>query len=414
MTTYSLYDLNEFIRRVIALNIPRAVWVHAEIAQCNLSRGHMFLNLIQKEEEADQILAKSDAIIWAKEYKRLMRKIGKEFNALLQEGVEVKLFVRVDFNERFGMKLIVEDIDPVYTIGKLEMARLETIALLKKQQLLHKNQGKDLPVVLQRIALISSETAAGYSDFMNQLKNNSYQYSFKTTLFSAAMQGQQTSPEILRQLEKIQLSDSYDCVVITRGGGAKLDLIAFDDFELNKAIAECKIPVLVGVGHETDDCIVDLVAHTALKTPTAVAEFLINHNLHFEAMLLQVGKELYLAGYEQIKQESLYLEEVQQNLKWESQGKLNSEQQQLSYILSRVEQYTGAFVRQQTSILNHLEELCYYLSPRNTLKRGYSLTTKDNKLINKSVQIKDGEQIESHFATKTIISEIIEIKPPKL
>ncbi|MFT5262116.1 MAG: exodeoxyribonuclease VII large subunit, partial [Polaribacter sp.] len=186
MTTYSLYELNEYIRRIIALNIPRAIWLTAEIAQCNLSRGHLYLNLIQKDEETDELLAKSDAVIWSRELSRLKRKLGKDFKALMQEGVAIKVAVRVDYNERYGMKLMIEDIDPIYTIGKLETVRRETIALLEKEELLTKNGNLGLPAVLQRVALISSETAAGYQDFMSQLANNNYGYSCSVKLFSEA------------------------------------------------------------------------------------------------------------------------------------------------------------------------------------------------------------------------------------
>ncbi|MFK7808972.1 MAG: exodeoxyribonuclease VII large subunit, partial [Saprospiraceae bacterium] len=318
--TYSLYELNEYIRRIIALNVPRAIWLTAEIAQCNLSRGHLYLNLIQKNEETEDLMAKSDAVIWSTDVRRLKRKLGKDFQSLVQEGVEVKIAVRVDYNERYGMKLIVEDIDPVYTIGKMEMVRRETIATLEKENLMHKNKALELPSVLQRIALISSETAAGYQDFMTQLANNNYGYSFNVKLFPTAMQGKNTSPEVVQQLERIDRFGAYDCVVITRGGGAKLDLMAFDDYELNKAVANCKTPVISGVGHETDDSILDLIAKRSLKTPTAVAEFLINYNLQFESNLVHLGQQLYLNSQERINADLFSLEEAHQILKWQSQS----------------------------------------------------------------------------------------------
>jgi exodeoxyribonuclease VII large subunit len=414
MTTYSLYELNEYIRRIIALNIPRAIWLTAEIAQCNLSRGHLYLNLIQKDEETDELLAKSDAVIWSRELSRLKRKLGKDFKALMQEGVAIKVAVRVDYNERYGMKLMIEDIDPIYTIGKLETVRRETIALLEKEELLTKNGNLGLPAVLQRVALISSETAAGYQDFMSQLANNNYGYSFSVKLFSAAMQGKQSSLEIVQQLERIERFGGYDCVVITRGGGARLDLMSFDDYALNKAVANCKIPVLVGVGHETDDCIIDLVANTSVKTPTAVAAFLINHNMQFETMLLQMGQELYLQSQQQINGDLLWLEEAKQVLRWQSQSLLKNEKQQLSYRSDSVQQFTQNLLRQQAEQLNHLEELSSFLRPAATLKRGYSLTSQNGQIISDPATLKKGEQIETHLKEKTLISEIIEINPSEL
>lgn len=412
--TYSLYELNEYIRRIIALNIPKAIWLTAEIAQCNLSRGHLYLNLIQKDEETDELLAKSDAVIWARQLSRLKRKLGKDFNALMQEGVAIKIAVRVDYNERYGMKLMIEDIDPIYTIGKLETVRRATIERLEKEALLAKNGNLKLPAVLQRIALISSETAAGYQDFISQLTNNNYGYTFSVKLFSAAMQGKQSSPEIVQQLERIERFGGYDCVVITRGGGARLDLMSFDDYELNKAVANCKIPVLAGVGHETDDCIIDLVANTSLKTPTAVAAFLINHNMHFETMLLQLGQDLYLQSQQRINEDLLWLEEARQVLRWQSQSLLKNGSQQLSYRSDSIQQLTQNLLRQQTEQLSHLEELSLFLSPEATLKRGYSLTSQGGKIIRDPKLLKKGEQIETHLKEKTLISEIIEINPSEL
>jgi exodeoxyribonuclease VII large subunit len=344
----------------------------------------------------------------------LKRKLGKDFKALMQEGVAIKVAVRVDYNERYGMKLMIEDIDPIYTIGKLETVRRETIALLEKEELLTKNGNLGLPAVLQRVALISSETAAGYQDFMSQLANNNYGYSFSVKLFSAAMQGKQSSLEIVQQLERIERFGGYDCVVITRGGGARLDLMSFDDYALNKAVANCKIPVLVGVGHETDDCIIDLVANTSVKTPTAVAAFLINHNMQFETMLLQMGQELYLQSQQQINGDLLWLEEAKQVLRWQSQSLLKNEKQQLSYRSDSVQQFTQNLLRQQAEQLNHLEELSSFLSPAATLKRGYSLTSQNGQIISDPATLKKGEQIETHLKEKTLISEIIEINPSEL
>jgi exodeoxyribonuclease VII large subunit len=411
LTTYSLYELNEYLRRVIALNIPRAIWLTAEIAQCNLSRGHMYLQFIQKEEGSEELVAKSDGVIWAGDLQRLKRKLGKDFDLIVQEGVEVKMAVRVDFHERYGLKLVVEDIDPIYTIGKLEAARREIIARLNAEGLLSKNGAIPLPVVLQRIALISSETAAGYQDFINQLSNNSFGYRYGVKLFPAAMQGKETSQEVIQQLDRIQ---QYDCVVITRGGGARLDLMAFDDYALNKAVATCRLPVLAGVGHETDDCILDLVANTSLKTPTAVAEFLINHNMRFETMLLQMGQELYLHSQQQINEELIRLEEYRQVLRWQTHHVLKNENQQLSYKAAELRQFTQNILRQHNDGLGYLENLATFLSPEATLKRGYSLTTKEGKIIKKISPLKKGEQIEIHLQERTLVSEIIEINPSRL
>ncbi len=410
MQSYSLHELMEFIRRVLALNVPRAVWVCCEIAQCNESRGHYYLNLIEKGEEGQDLLAKCDAVIWQNDYRSLKRKLGKELNNLLQEGVEVKLMVRTEFHERFGFKLVVEDIDPVYTLGKLELQRRKVIEALQAADLLNKNKEQTLPPVIQRVALISSQTAAGFSDFTTQLANNPYGYNYEWTLFSAAMQGQLTSIEIRNQLKKIRIYGGYDCVVITRGGGARLDLMAFDDFELCKTVAEFPLPVLVGVGHETDESLLDLVAHTPLKTPTAVAEFMISYNMRFESQLIQLGQELYLSSLSQINTETLWLEEARQVLRWQSQAILNDEARSVDFLENDMRQLSVNSLQSQQEALRHLEELNHLLSTEETLKRGYSLTTRKGKILLDTKDIKKGEQVETRLADGSLISEVIEKK----
>lgn len=413
MQSYTLYELLEFIRRVLALNVPKAIWVVCEIAQCNESRGHYYLNLIEKQEEDGDIVAKSEAVIWQNQYRQLKRKLGKELDNLLQEGVEVKLQVRVDFHERYGFKIVIEDIDPIYTLGKLELQRRKIIEALQEGDLLGRNEEHPLPAVIQRVALISSKTAAGYADFINQLSDNVYGYHYDWTLFPAAMQGQSTSIEIRNQLKKIRIYGGYDCVVITRGGGARLDLMAFDDFELCKTVAEFQIPVLTGLGHETDDCLLDLVAHTPIKTPTAVAEFLISHNMRFESMLLQLGQDLFLNSQNQINNEQLWLEEAKQVLRWQSQSVLNNESQSLTHINSAIKQLTNNKVRSEQDVLHHLEELNHLLSTEETLRRGYSLTIKDGKILRDTKGMKKGEQVETQLSKGKLISEVIELKKKK-
>ena len=414
MNTYTLHELTEFIRRVIALNLPQSLWVCSEIAQQNFSRGHCYLQLIEKTTSSDELLARGEAVIWSNTVKKLQRKLGKQFRELLQPGLEVKLLVKVNFNERYGFKLVVEDVDPVYTLGKLESVRRQTMAALQAQQLIGKNHSLPLPLVLQRIALISSDTAAGYEDFNHQLATNPYGFDFHCELFPAAMQGAQVRPEVKRQLRRIQQLGHFDCVVITRGGGSRLDLLAFDDFELCKAVANCRLPVIVGIGHEVDETILDHVAHTALKTPTAVAEFLINQNLHFDATLIQAGQTLLQLSQQRITTELLWLEEARQGVHWQAKAKTGNQQQQLSYLTEEIRQNAYALVRLSGNALDHLEQICQLLDVDATLSRGYSLVTKGNSLLVNSDQVAKGDRIKSHLHRGTIESEVVKSMPKEL
>lgn len=253
MEKHTLYELNEYIRRIIALNLPAPVWVSCEIYQLNVSRGHRYLSLVQKAEGQDLIIAQSDAVLWQRQYRKLERKLGTGMQQLLSEGAAVLLQVSIDFSERYGLKLVIEDIDLSYTIGQLEQQRRATFERLKQEQLLARNRQVPLSLIPQRLAVISSPTAAGLEDLMRQLEQNEYGYQFQVRVFPAAMQGQNAPLEVAAQIRSIQsLTRPYDVIIIARGGGARLDLAAFDDYELCVAVAECPIPVLTGIGHEID------------------------------------------------------------------------------------------------------------------------------------------------------------------
>ena len=295
-SSYSLYELNEYIRRVIALNFAEPIWVNAEISQIKEVRGNVYMDLVYHDDQTNEIKAQISAGIWFKSYLFLKNKLGALLPSLLSEGTHVLLKVQVEFTERYGMKLIVEDIDPSFTIGQMEMNRQKILQKLFDEGLTHQNKLTKLPVVIQRIAVISSDNAAGYIDFINHLSQNPYGYQFKTTLFRASLQGQNTEREVCQALNDISEDASkYDCTVIIRGGGSKLDLAWFDNFNIGARIAKSPIPVMTGIGHDINATVADTVAHTTLKTPTAAADFIISHNICFEYLLvfklLSVGFE---------------------------------------------------------------------------------------------------------------------------
>jgi exodeoxyribonuclease VII large subunit len=200
---HSLYELNEYIKRVVSLNFNETLWISCEISQANSSRGHYYLELDQKNEDSNEIIAQMSAVIWVKNFLFIKRKLGDVADLILVNGSQVLLKVKLDFNERYGLKLIIEDIDASYTIGQMEIARQKTLERLKKENLIHLNSQNDIPQVIQRIAVISSKTAAGYQDFIQHLTNNSYGYQYKTTLFQTAMQGINTEKELLQSMNQI-------------------------------------------------------------------------------------------------------------------------------------------------------------------------------------------------------------------
>lgn len=399
--TYSLFQLNQHIRRVLALNLSEPVWVETEIAQCKSSRGHYYLEFVQKEDAEDgQIKAQASGILWSRSYRKLRRERGKVLEALLQDGVAVKLQVRVDFHERYGLKLFVEDIDPAYTLGQLAVKRKEIIARLGAEGLLPRNRQLVLPPVLQHIAVISSENAAGYEDFRQHLLGNPFGYAYRSVLFPAAMQGEQAEKEIIAQLKKIKRrTGEFDVVAIMRGGGARLDLNAFDSYDLGKAVAECPLPVLVGIGHEIDETVLDLVAHQSLKTPTALADFLLYHNERFEAGLQQQALSLQQTLSRVSRQKALELEHLSQRVRHLAQKQVQTAHSELELQTSRLGFLTKQPLQRAKEELRRHELILSLLDQQATLERGYAIIRKpEGTPLLDPEELTDQEKVEIQLA----------------
>ena len=406
MTVHTLFDLNEHIRRVVALNFQQPLWITAEIAQVGRSRGHCYLQLVQKGE-GDQLLAQSAAVLWGQEHRRLYKTLGHQLDAVLQEGLEVKMCVRVDFHENYGLKLHITDLDPEHTLGQLERQRRETIQVLRQLNLLEKNATLSLPIVLQRIAVVSSEGAAGWQDFREQLLQNAPGYHFYCQLFHASVQGKSAETELLASLAQVvvQAAD-FDCVAIVRGGGARLDLAAFDGLELSQRVAQMPLPVITGIGHDVDETVLDLVAHTALKTPTAVADFLIQHNLFFENDLLRQAEQIALTSQYQLKINALELERLEATLRWGSRERLQNTGRILDRWAEQLPLLATRVLRNQQQQLTQIETLCAALQPENVLRRGYSLTLKNGKTLTSANEVQAGDMIETRLREGVVKSKV--------
>lgn len=282
-----LSELNGLVKKAIGEAFTAPVWVIGEISELKTNRsGHCYLNLIEKEENGDAIVAQARATIWSYTFRMLRPYFESTTGQQLTEGLKVLVSVSVEFHELYGYSLNIRDIDPTYTLGDMARRRREIITRLESEGVAEMNKELELPLVPQKIAIISSPTAAGYQDFIDQLINNPAGYHFVLKLFPAVMQGNQAETSIIEALEQIFLYENFfDAVVIIRGGGSQADLSCFDNYNLAYYITQFPLPVITGIGHEKDDSIVDLVAHTRLKTPTAVAEFLISGVAQFDQRL---------------------------------------------------------------------------------------------------------------------------------
>lgn len=283
----TLFDLSNRIRNALQDAFPETVWVVAEISEMKENRtGHCYLELIEKDELTDEIKARARANIWSYSWRMIKPYFETTTGQPFSQGIKVLVQVSVEYHPAYGLSLNIKDIDPTYTIGDMVRRRREIVRQLVEAGVMQMNKELELPLVPQRIAVISSATAAGYQDFVNHLETNPHGFCFFHQLFEAYMQGTDAVPSILSALNKIfELEDQFDAVVIIRGGGAAADLSCFDNFDLAYTVAQFPLPVITGIGHEKDDTIVDLVAHTRLKTPTAVAEFFISGALRFSDLL---------------------------------------------------------------------------------------------------------------------------------
>lgn len=406
--TYSLLDLNAHIRYALALNFPEAVWITAEIAQVNEARGHIFLDLVQKGEgEEDVVVAQAAAILWQRQYRQLRLQLGPAIDEALCEGREVRLQVRVEFHERYGLKLIVLDADPAYTIGRLELQRRQTLKKLEEAGLLERNRSLPLPHVLQRIAVISSESAAGLQDFQEHLQQNPFGFAFQLRLFSTAVQGENLEAEFLQALQQVsQQAQAFDCAVVLRGGGARLDLSGFDALSVCQAAALLPIPLLTGIGHETDETVLDRVAYAALKTPTAVADYLIQHNLFFESALLEQAEQVREYAQQHLRQQHLQLTHWETAAQWAAQTHLRSARQQLAYAEQALSTLARQTLRHAHDHLQRAEALCLALHPEAALRRGFSLTRKNGRVVASVHDTQTGDVIETQLADGTFRARV--------
>lgn len=404
-STYSLLELNQYIRRVISLNFDEPLWIECEIGQASLSRGHWYLDLIQKEENT--IVAQCQAAMWANVYFFLKRKSPVPPEDILKQGAAVKLKVNVDYHERYGLKLIIEDIDSSFTIGQLEMQRLAILKEIKDRGLIRKNAETHLPVVLQRLALISSGRAAGYQDFIKHLQDNVFGYDLQIELFESAMQGQQVEMEMLSCLEMIENRlDEFDTVAIIRGGGGRMDLAAFDNLTLAVKVAHYPIPVLIGIGHEIDQSVLDLVAHHSLKTPTAVADFIIERNANFESELEEIGAWIKKEAYQRIRTEGSKLSDLSHFLNHAVRSRILNEGNRLTHAKMMIRQTTKHLSKMQEHRIGFLETVLKAIDPDQVLARGYSITSHEGQTITTIAMLKEGMKIQTTLIDGNINSTV--------
>lgn len=403
-----LFELNRQIRLRIQSGFPEAIWVVAEISDFSLNRnGHCYLELIEKEPDSDRILARSRATIWASAYRMLQPFFESTTGQELMPGIKILVKVEVEFHELYSISLNIKDIEPSFTIGDLARKRQMIIRKLEEAGVFDMNKELEMPLVPQKIAIISSPTAAGYGDFNDQLIKNQSAYIFYTHLFPAVMQGEDTASSIIGALDTIAGYGSFfDAVVIIRGGGSKLDLSSFDNFDLGLNVAQFPLPVITGIGHEQDDSIIDLVAHTRCKTPTAVAEFLISRVEEFEIRLDVSVKSTVDIVHSYLLDEKSSISRIMEGMRLRVKGFTDYRGLALTQLLIRLKSSITQYFRLRHDALARFEQVSTLKDPLNILKMGYSITLKDGKPVKSVVQVNQGDHLTTQLSDGQVNSII--------
>ena len=397
MTSITLSELTEQIQHTIKHSFDLPVWIRAEISELRENPGgHCYLELIEKDSESDTLLAKSKATIWASTYRMLKPYFETSTGQTLRSGLKVLVSVSVEFHSVYGFSLNLRDIDPTFTIGEMAARRLQIIKQLEADGVVEMNKQLVMPVLVQRLAVISSSTAAGYGDFCDQLKNDFSHFAFYIHLFPAIMQGDQAEGSIIAALEKIyDQIDLFDVVVIIRGGGATTDLACFDSYDLALNCAQFPLPVIAGIGHQRDYTILDMVAHTSLKTPTAVAEFMIANLQEAENAAMDLVSDIRSIIKNRIELELRKADQAKMRIK----QTLRSWVVQRTHVLERQKSRLQSTVRMQLLKQNNklalLEKNIEKHSPVFLLKYGYTITTLNGKRITSAGQVKTGDKIRT-------------------
>ncbi len=353
-----LSELNGLVKKAVGEAFTAPVWVIGEISELKTNRsGHCYLNLIEKEENGDAIIAQARATIWSYTYRMLRPYFESTTGQQLTEGLKVLVSVSVEFHELYGYSLNIRDIDPTYTLGDMARRRLEIIARLQSEGVADMNKELELPLVPQKIAIISSSTAAGYQDFIDQLTNNPAGYHFDLKLFPAIMQGNQAESSIIGALEQIYLYENYfDAVVIIRGGGSQADLSCFDNYNLAYFVTQFPLPIITGIGHEKDDSIVDMVAHTRMKTPTAVAEFLISGVAQFDLHLDDLNNRIIDIVTDLITESKNDIEQIGRVIAPLTRERISKVNNQLNQTIWKLDNSVKVFIQNRNYQLERKEE----------------------------------------------------------
>ena len=409
MEAITLLELNGRVRSTIQFEMPDAYWVQAEISSISPSgQGHCYLELVQKDTTGRNFLAKAKANIWRGTWLKLKPYFEEQTGETLKVGMKVLMQVTVTFHEVYGYSLVVQDIDPTYTMGDMARRRKEILEQLAKDGVIGLNQELEIPALPNRIAVISSATAAGWGDFRNQLESNVYGFRFYVRLFPAMMQGDDVERSVIAAMDEVaRRRDDFDILVIIRGGGAVSELSCFDSYNLAYNIANFPLPVITGIGHERDDTVADVVAHTKVKTPTAAAEFIINRAFDSASDLENLTRRMIDSISDRMNSEKIRIERLSQKLPSLFAVLKTHQEQYLETVWIKTLNGVRNMLTAQTHKLEIMDKSISAADPVIILKRGFSLTRVNGRVVKGASELKKGDRLTTAFADGSVESEII-------
>lgn len=428
-TTLTLFELNSLVRDVLETTLDSLFWVEAELSEAREVRGHCYMELVQKDIFSATPIARASAKCWKQRWQVLRPKFEGVTGQPLRAGMKVMLQVAVSFHEAYGFAWIVQDIDPTYTMGDMARKRLEIIRQLQQEGVFDMQKELTIPMFAQRVAVISSESAAGYGDFCSQLSNNDYGFKFYPRLFAAVMQGERVEQSVVAALNEINRhADDFDVVVIIRGGGATADLSGFDTLELAENVANFPLPIITGIGHERDESILDMVSNTRVKTPTAAAAVLIDNLVAVLSCINDYERRVALRVKQVMDKERRRLDRSAERVPMLFSLVKTRQEARLDRLMSRMVSLVNHNVstaghrlqlasanllplverrlERANNELGRLEFWVKALDPLLILRRGYSITLLDNKAVCHADQLKRGDHIVTrleHGSVKSVV-----------
>lgn len=404
----TLYSLNNMVRAAVSNGVPYRYWVTGELSEVReASNGHCYIELVQRDEATNELVAKARGTVWARVYSLLrpyfLEQTGQPFAA----GLKVLLQVTVGFHELYGYTLDVCDIEPAFTIGDIARQRRLIIERLTAEGVIDLNKQLPFPLLPQRVAVISSATAAGYDDFCDQLLGNRYGYVFYPHLFPAPMQGSRVEAGIIEALNRIaENMDMWDVVVIIRGGGATSELGCFDTYDLANNCAQFPLPIITGIGHRRDESLLDIVAHTSVKTPTAAAELLVQSMQERENELVKAMQDISAAVTQRVSAEQTWLHTLASRIPVDTAYYLKNEQLQLQSRTQRLQATVVQSLTEQRHRLDLCEKAVEAASPERILSLGYSITRVNGKAVRSAAEVAPGDEVTTYLAAGEFTSTV--------